>query len=278
MLKAPVNKIIGHTMVDGPGNRTAVFFQKCNIECKYCHNPETQNLCSHCQTCVGQCPVKALKFDDGRVVWDEKTCVKCDTCIRVCPNHSSPKVVEMTVDEVFAAIRANLPFIRGITVSGGECSLYLEFLRKLFVKCRNIDLTCLMDCNGTIPIWKDPLMDVCDGVMLDVKAWSNERFLSLTGADNSTVKENLRELAESDKLQELRIVCLDGWVDAEDVIAGIGETVTEAVKEKTLLKLIRFRNEGVKGELKHEAAPPAVYMEELKKAAEHCGFRNVRII
>lgn len=278
MLKAPINKIIGHTLVDGSGNRTAVFFQGCNIECRYCHNPETQKLCLHCQACIDQCPVHALTFDNGRVVWDENACAACDTCTGVCPNHSSPKAVEMTVEEVFAAIHVNLPFIRGITVSGGECSLYLEFLEELFKKCKKIGLTCYMDSNGIIPLWKHSLMKVCDGVMLDVKAWSDEKFFALTGAHNDTLKENLRELAMADKLQELRVVCLDGWVDAEDVIAGIGKTVSETVKEAVLLKLICFRNKGVKGELKHAAAPSMDDMGKLKKAAEHCGFRNVKII
>ena len=42
-MKAPVNKIIPVSVVDGPGNRTAVFLQGCNISCAYCHNPETQS-------------------------------------------------------------------------------------------------------------------------------------------------------------------------------------------------------------------------------------------
>ena len=41
MITAPVNKIIPFSSVDGPGNRTAVFFQGCNWDCCYCHNPET---------------------------------------------------------------------------------------------------------------------------------------------------------------------------------------------------------------------------------------------
>ena len=36
-MKAPVNKIIPVSVVDGPGNRTAVFLQGCNISCAYCH-------------------------------------------------------------------------------------------------------------------------------------------------------------------------------------------------------------------------------------------------
>ena len=47
-LTAPVNKIIPLSTVDGPGARSAVFLQACNIACLYCHNPETQRLCIHC--------------------------------------------------------------------------------------------------------------------------------------------------------------------------------------------------------------------------------------
>ena len=38
---ATINKIIPMSLVDGPGNRTAIFFQGCNFNCSYCHNPET---------------------------------------------------------------------------------------------------------------------------------------------------------------------------------------------------------------------------------------------
>ena len=48
MITAPVNKIIPFSSVDGPGNRTAVFFQGCNWDCCYCHNPETRNMCTGC--------------------------------------------------------------------------------------------------------------------------------------------------------------------------------------------------------------------------------------
>ncbi len=278
MLKAPVNKIIDHTTVDGPGNRTAIFLQGCNIKCKYCHNPETQNLCNHCQACVKTCPAGALTVAEGKVIWNIKKCAGCDTCIKTCPHYSSPKIAEMTVDEVFERIKVNMPFIRGITVSGGECSLYLPFLRELFTKCKSIGLTCLMDCNGTIPIWNDPVLKVCDGVMLDVKAWSSEKFQKLTGADNTVVKENLLRLSDMNKLEEIRIVCLDNYVDAEDTIEGIAASVSQQTRENVLLKLIRFRNFGVKGELKTTEAPSAEYMERLKQIAAEHGFGKIRIV
>lgn len=278
LLRAPVNKILEHSLVDGPGNRTAVFLQQCNIDCKYCHNPETKRLCCHCGSCVEQCPVHALRMEGGRVLWDYKGCINCDSCIRVCPYQSSPKVRELTVEEVFQEISANLPFIRGITVSGGECTLYPEFLRELFERCHDVGLTCLIDTNATIPLWNSPVMEFCDGVMLDVKSWSADVFRTLTGVDNRIVKENLRELAKMNKLEEIRVVCLEGWVDAEAVIYGIAETVSDRIRAKTLLKLIRFRSAGVTGELSQRAAPSVDYMETLRVTASKCGFLNIRVI
>lgn len=132
MTRAPINKIIPLSLVDGPGNRTSVFFQGCNLTCAYCHNPETQRLCSHCGICVSGCPTRALTNATGVVNWNYDTCISCDQCINICPSFASPRVRNMTPDEVFNEVQKNIPFIRGITVSGGECSLYPNFIKELF--------------------------------------------------------------------------------------------------------------------------------------------------
>lgn len=36
-----INSIESMGLVDGPGIRTVVFFQGCNLRCTYCHNPDT---------------------------------------------------------------------------------------------------------------------------------------------------------------------------------------------------------------------------------------------
>ncbi|MFV0498800.1 MAG: radical SAM protein [Bacilli bacterium] len=40
-INGKVHKIIKSSIVDGPGNRIAIFMQGCNFNCWYCHNPET---------------------------------------------------------------------------------------------------------------------------------------------------------------------------------------------------------------------------------------------
>ena len=279
MCTAPVNKILPYSVVDGPGNRAAIFLQKCNIRCAYCHNPETQTLCRNCGDCLSVCPTGALRVRGGLVQWESSLCCGCDSCIRRCPHNASPKVIEMTPTEVFGKVRESLPFIRGITVSGGECSLYPAFLRELFILARRENLTCLMDSNGTVDLSRYPdLTAVCDGVTLDVKAWNAEVFRSLTGSGNEIVKKNLRFLSGIGKLTELRVVCLPDLVDAQDCICGIAQTLGQGVAEQIPLKLIRFRHFGVRGALSDCPSPDMPYMQSLQTLAKQLGFRNVRIL
>ena len=230
----PVNRILEYSLVDGPGNRTVIFLQGCNIACHYCHNPETQKICLNCGVCIESCPPKALSMENEMVVWNEERCIGCDACISVCSHQSSPKVKWMTVSQIMGKVSSSMPFIRGITVSGGECSLYMDFLIKLFQACKEKNLSCLMDCNGTIPVWNHQVMDYCDGVMLDVKAWSGECFRALTGGTNDVLRENLQRIAALGKLTEIRIVCVEGEVDAEECICGIADTLGMDEIKKTL--------------------------------------------
>ena len=276
-LTAPVNKIIPFSLVDGPGSRTSVFLQGCNIACAYCHNPETQRLCVGCGTCVEQCPAHALSVQDGVIVWDEEACVGCDTCIGVCPHRASPKIRLLTPQQVADVVVGYQPFIRGITVSGGECMLHPDWLRELFALCRAHSLGTLIDSNGTVPFWEHPeLLELADGVMLDVKAWDCATFERLTGAPNDVVLRNLEYLCDADKIEELRIVVVPGWNDPEDTIRGIAATLGSATAD-TQLKLIRFRPFGVRGELAQTASPADDVMASLETLARREGFRRVEL-
>ena len=277
-LLAPVNKIIPFSTVDGPGNRTSVFFQHCNIHCLYCHNPETQNMCISCGECIATCKGKALSLVNGKVIYDPKKCVNCDTCIHVCKNHASPKIVNMTPEEVFAEIKKNIPFIRGITVSGGECSLYIPFLKELFALCKKESLTCLMDSNGMVDYQKedDFFKNLVDGVMLDIKSWDNDTYKKLTGFSNDIVKTNLKYLSEIDKIQELRIVCVPSYVDVIACLDGIKEVIKDKVKT-THLKLITFRNMGVRGVLENHPSPTLEEMKSYYDYALSLGYESVEL-
>ncbi len=276
---APVNKIIPISTVDGPGARTSIFFQGCNIACGYCHNPETQRLCCNCGACVKGCPAGALGIHSGKVCWDAQSCIHCDQCIQLCPHFASPKVQLYTPHALIEVVRSHAPFVRGITVSGGECMLYPQFLTQLFGLAQEDGLNCLIDTNGTVDFSLHPdLLQVCDGVMLDVKSWDPSTYHALTqDANHLIVKKNLAFLANQNKLAEIRLVYLPGEVDGMAVLEGIAELL-DSHQRTTRLKLIAFRNNGVKGRLAQTPSPTEQEMANLSSKAQRLGFTNIVMV
>ena len=244
MKKAPVNKIIPFSSVDGPSNRMAIFFQGCQFNCRFCHNPETINICNNCGDCIKTCPVNALYMEDNKVVWDKDRCVNCDTCIKTCKNSSSPKITYMSVDELLEEIERVRPYIEGITLSGGECTIHKDFIIELFPKVKEMGLTTLLDSNGSLDFEKNKeILEYCDGVMLDVKAVNKDFSDWLIRYPNDTTLKNLDYLLSINKLYEVRtIIFPDRDKDNEDTISY----VSNRIKDKCLYKIIRYRQFGVR--------------------------------
>lgn len=244
-MRAPINKIIPFSNVDGPGNRMSIFFQSCPFQCLYCHNPETIHFCNSCGKCVKTCPVNALSIEDGKVIWNKELCVECDTCIKACPNLASPKIMWMSVDEVIEQIKKARLFIKGITVSGGECMNHPEFLTELFKEVHKLGLTTFMDSNGFHDMEKYPeLMAVTDKVMLDVKAFDSDFHQKLTGQSNETVLKNLNYLLKHDQCYEVRTVLLNNFEQNENTVIN----VSKIIQDKCFYKLIKYRPFGVREE------------------------------
>lgn len=278
-MKAPINRIIGFSNVDGPGNRTSIFVQKCPFSCLYCHNPETIHMCMNCGTCVKTCPVHALSLQDGKVKWDPDTCVQCDTCIHVCPHLASPKIRWQSPEDVMDYLQMTLPYIEGITVSGGECTNYPAFLTELFTLVKAENKTCFLDSNGNFSYADMPdLMAVTDAVMLDVKAWEDTWHRKLCGVSNAQVLANLEWLQEHHKLYEVRTVCLPNEPEHnEETVRGVAEHLDPSIR----YKLIKYRPFGVRQEglnLLGNTITADAEIERLKKIAEDAGNYNVVIV
>lgn len=272
-----VNKLIPMSVVDGPGNRFAIFLQGCNFNCKYCHNPETIHRCIRCGDCVAPCPADALSVVEGKVVWDPAKCVDCDKCIATCTHGASPKVRAMSAADLMKEIEGAMPFIEGISVSGGEATLQAKELIPLFEMAKEKGLTALIDSNGGLDFSKgdlNRLLEISDGVMLDVKAWEKEDHLRITGRDNEVVKKNLAYLAEHGKIEELRFVLLD-TLDNEHTLREAAKVLGEKV-HTTRAKLISYRHFGVRDEYIDELrAPSREEKDRLMALAKELGFHEV---
>lgn len=275
MSKGYVNRILPFSSVDGPGNRTAIFLQGCNFNCLYCHNPETISRCSHCGNCITRCPYGALTLDDRKVTWNQEACEGCDECLRACCIDSSPKVKEMTVEEVVTVIKKTKAFVSGITVSGGECTLQMTFLKDLFKAVKKLDLSIFIDTNGSLPLWEDQeFFNLFDMAMVDLKAFDREEHLSLTGVDNDTVLENITYLARHKKLYEVRTVVVEGLLNNFRTIDETSRLIA-SLDPNIGYKLIKYRPLGVREGLVPGNTPSVETIEKLTQLAAKNGCRNL---
>ena len=280
-MKAPINKIIPFSSVDGPGNRTAVFLQGCNCNCTYCHNPETRKQCINCGQCVEVCKTGALSIGpENNVRYVEAKCVLCDACIHICPYDSSPRILWLTPEETYKRVKKQMPFISGITVSGGECMLWPEFIYELFKLAKQDGLTTLIDSNGTISFEKNKrLLEVTDGVMLDMKAFDSREHEKITGVGNETVLANAVFLAQNSKLYEVRAVIVPDLYDTEQSIRQMGEFLAPFLTIHNIrVKIIAYRPMGVRKEYAHYEIPDRSYLEYLAGLLTNQGFLDITII
>ncbi|SET09559.1 YjjW family glycine radical enzyme activase [Anaerobranca gottschalkii] len=275
--KGLVTKIIPFSFVDGPGNRMAIFLQGCNFNCGYCHNPETINYCNNCGSCVEVCPSGALTIQNSKVNYSKEKCGDCDMCISHCPHFSTPKARKMATSEVMSEIKGVEPFIQGITISGGECTLQWKFIRELFIKVKEeTKLTTFIDSNGYFSQEAlFGLLPVTDGFMLDLKGASSAIHQQITGKDNKRVLENIKTVYEKGKLYQLRYVVVPTVNDGEE-IEVLAQRIKEIAKDLPLV-LIPFRKYGVKGKYKDLSGATIKLLEDIKELLLKRGLTNIDI-
>ena len=111
----------------------------------------------------------------------------------------------------------------GITVSGGEPMLQMEFVTALFELAHQRGVHTVLDTAGQ-PYRADAadqraferLMDVTDLVMLDLKAMDEKLHRRVTGTGNANILAMARKLSDMGKPMWIRHVLVPGLTDGED--------------------------------------------------------------
>ena len=224
-MKATIFDIERNSYVDGPGIRTTVFFKGCNLRCAWCHNPESQsalpqmlfykNKCTGCGKCKEKCPNHL------------ESCELCGKCTLYCP-HDAREICgkEYTVDEVMREILKDKVFYEnsggGVTFSGGECMLQIDFLEEILKACKQNGIHTAVDTAGHVPYERfERILPYTDLFLYDVKCFDSEKHKQYTGVGNELILENLKRLLATDKSVWIRIPIIPTVNDTEEEIRSI---------------------------------------------------------
>ena len=237
-----VHSVESFGLVDGPGVRYVIFLQGCAMRCQFCHNPdswETGNPAAE-TTDAETLIERALRY---KKYWgkDGKR--------------------------------------GGITVSGGEPMLQMEFVTALFELAHQRGVHTVLDTAGQ-PYRADAadqraferLMDVTDLVMLDLKAMDEKLHRRVTGTGNANILAMARHISDLGVPLWIRHVLVPGLTDDEDGLRKTAEFISSLKTVQRVevlpyhtLGLFKWQKLGIPYPLP-DAVPPTA--EQVKRAEE----------
>ncbi|MGF7011383.1 pyruvate formate lyase activating enzyme [Lachnospiraceae bacterium PF1-22] len=189
---------------------------------------------------------------------------------------------EMTADELIEKAlryRSYWGSEGGITVSGGEPLMQLDFLLELFKKAKEQGIHTTIDTSGNPFTKREPffskfneLLKYTDLIMLDIKHIDNAQHLKLTGQPNTNILEMAEYLSEIDKPVWIRHVLVPGRTDDDEYLHKLDafiRTLTNIEKVEVLpyhnLGEYKWDELGYDYQLKGIEAPTKERIENAKK-------------
>lgn len=159
----------------------------------------------------------------------------CPMRCQYCHNPDTWKIgtgTEMEVSEIIDAYERNKGFYRGggITATGGEPMVQIDFLIELFEECHQRKINTCLDTSGIMYNENNPenvaktrrLLAVTDLVMLDIKHIDPVKHKSLTSQENTQILAFANFLSENNIPIWIRHVVVPGITDDDKYLFDLG--------------------------------------------------------
>lgn len=231
---------------DGPGIRTTVFFKGCPLSCWWCHNPEARDPKPQ--------PVDSKRIRVRKYVLD--------------PSREGTIGYEVGVGYLLEEIEKDRIFYEqsggGVTFSGGEPLMQLDFLAALLLGCRDAGIRTAVDTSGYAP-WEafEGIIEDVDLFLYDLKLIDEAAHTEYTGMSNELILDNLVRLIREGCSVVPRIPLIPGVTDTVDNLRSIAEFISglDGIDEVSLLpyntiaedKFERFRISNKLGHLERQS-------------------------
>lgn len=242
-MKGLISNIQRFSLHDGPGIRTTIFLKGCNLNCKWCHNPETIGLgkelmfneekCVGCGQCFKICPVGAHEVVEDKHIINKKLCCNCGKCAEVCYTNALTMIGDMTnVMDVMNEILQDKDYYTestgGVTISGGEPFMQIDFAKAILGECKKHNINTAIETNFATS-WSniEKIIPVIDLFMIDIKLMDDKEHRKWTGLSNTRILENIKRLDAYDKNIIIRTPIIPNVNNNENVVREISQFVSE---------------------------------------------------
>lgn len=168
-------------LVDGPGIRTVVFLQGCNLRCQYCHNPDTWEI----------------RGERAQQITPEELVAKL---CRFKPYYGTEG---------------------GVTFSGGEPLLQPEFLLECLKLCHQKGINTCLDTAGCGMGDYEEILKYIDLILMDIKEHTPQGFQKITRRESGQWEHFLEVVQRLHVPMWIRHVVVPGLTDGDEHLASL---------------------------------------------------------
>jgi pyruvate formate lyase activating enzyme len=213
-----------------------VFFKGCPLRCRWCQNPESirsepevafyADRCRGARDCEAACAKGALQWYGDRIL--RSRCDACGRCAEACAFDALRLVGrKVSIKGLMEEVERDAPFYRasagGVTVSGGEATLQMDFLGAFARRCGEQGLNIGLQTCGLFR-WESflPHLPLFEFIQFDLKLMDAEQHRKMTGGDNRAILDNARRLVAVGAPVSFRMPVVPGITDHEDNLRQTG--------------------------------------------------------
>jgi len=241
-MKVRYFRIEWFSKTDGPGNRTVLLLQGCNLRCPWCHLPHSREerspilfnriRCLNCLNCIDACNNNVHFVVEGIHELDRNNCIMCGKCIEACPtskvgNDSGAlclPTLDIDTSELLDLLRPQLEVLKnkgGLTISGGEALLQKEAVLEILMQCKAWGVHTAIETSLSLPL------EHYKFVSEYVDCWLIGMRDSYLKSNNIKAHEgmidNIRYLSHLDKEVIVRFPAIKGFTQSKAQLARLVE-------------------------------------------------------